>query len=235
MDNNQVDHPAPIETPKGKSNWSSITYAIIIFAVGFFLGHSLPNDSYTSGNQLASLVHIFIKPSPTATPMPPTPTLSPSLCKRITYPTAGRSEAKDRFLKTYTLRPGDTLLSIAKTQLGDVSRVNELVNLNKAQYPDLSQPSPTLPAGTKLYITPKDFPENTGDLWVAEGLVKASDTGHFVLTISQSPNNGGEDIYTNSNTKFMNGMKAIKRGDCISVVIDYMGNATHNALGIWRQ
>lgn len=108
------------------------------------------------------------------------------------------------------------------------------MNLNKNQFSNATQQS-LLPAGSKIYITPKDFPENTGDLWVAEGLVLENDAGSFVLRISRSLNDGGEDININSNTKFMEGMTSVKRGDCISVVIDYMGNYTHNALMIWPQ
>lgn len=115
-----------------------------------------------------------------------------------------------------------------------MSRVNELFNLNKSQYPAITQTS-AIPAGSKLYITPKDFPENTGDLWIAEGLVTQSDGGIFNLKISQSPNNYGEQININSTTKYMDGLKSIKNGDCISVVIDYMGNDDHNALVIWPQ
>lgn len=221
------------ETQKTKPSWSTVTYALIIFAVGFFLGHSIPN--YSPALDMNSWVQFVLRPTATPSPFPPTPTLSSSLCKRITYPSAGRSEAKDRFFIIYTVKAGDTLLSIARKQLGDVSRIDELINLNKGQYPNLSQLSPKLPVGTKLYVTPKDFPENTGDLWVAEGLVIESDPGHFILSISQSQNVGGEDIYINANTKFMGEMRSLKRGDCISVVIDYMGNYTHKALVILPQ
>ncbi len=241
MENNQPIQspiqPTPVPIPpKNKPNWSPITFGIIIFAVGFIVGHSIPNNaySYSTSNPVDSLVQIFVKPTPTLTPIPPTPTLSPSICKRITYPTASRSAIKDKYFLTYEVKAGDTLLSITKNQLGDVSRINELINLNKGQYPNLTQSS-TLPAGTKLYITPKDYPENTGDLWIAEGAVTESDAGHFVLMISPSPNDSGEDITINSTTKYMDGIKSLKRGDCITVVIDYMGNYTHNALIIWPQ
>ena len=224
-----IENETEKEAPKRSQGWATITYALIIFTLGFFIGHSIPN--YDADLNINSLAQYIVRPTPTLTP---TPTLSPAICKRITYPTAGRSPTKDKFLNVYTTVQGDTLLSISKKQLGDVSRVNELLNLNKSQYPTLTQSS-IIPAGSKLYVTPKDFPENTGDLWIAEGPVIESDLGHFVLMISTNPNDGGEDIDTNSTTKYMNGITSIKRGDCISVVIDYMGNDSHNALVIWPQ
>ncbi len=38
-------------------------------------------------------------------------------------------------LPNYTVKKGDTLLSISKKILGDPSRVQELINLNKGKYP----------------------------------------------------------------------------------------------------
>src|SRR6185437_15394945 len=117
------------------SVWPPITAAVIIFAAGFFVGHAIPNYGY----QLPLLSLIQPQPGGNVQPISnPTPTLSPLMCKHVTYPTNTASPIKDEFFQKYTAKPGDTLFSIAKSQLGDVSRVNELVNLNKTQYPTLS-------------------------------------------------------------------------------------------------
>ena len=71
---------------------------------------------------------------------------------------------QDFYLTKYTVRKGDTLLSIAKNELGDSSRVDELIGLNKTWYPNLSIQNPFIKAGWELRIPPKFFPKSSGIL-----------------------------------------------------------------------
>jgi LysM repeat protein len=68
------------------------------------------------------------------------------------------------FLSTYTVQSGDSLLTIARDQLGDVSRVNELISLNKDRYPSLSIDNPFIEIGWKLYLPPDYTKQTSGRL-----------------------------------------------------------------------
>ncbi len=160
-------------------------------------------------------IHLFKKQrSDTAQPLTQNSnitTIQPECTKNNFLP-------KNQYLPAYQVKQGDTLLSIAKTQLKDASRVNELIQLNSDIYPSLSIEKPFLEKGWKLALPPKDTVTN-GLVYVVAGRVtksaygwgihsKNSSTGPFLL--SELP----ENIVTN---------------DCAIVI--YQGNDIKTGMG----
>lgn len=80
-------------------------------------------------------------------------------------------------LSTYTVKQGDSLLSIAKSQLGNPSRANELARLNNDTYPGLSVSNPFLEVGWILALPPQ---KNTllGSLNVVAGEIVVYSSGN---------------------------------------------------------
>lgn len=73
------------------------------------------------------------------------------------FPVCKYSLSDDKsYLETYIVKPGDSLLSVTTKQLGDVSRIGEVIALNKNEYPGLSIQNTFLEVGWRLYLPPKN-------------------------------------------------------------------------------
>src|SRR5258708_8778115 len=81
-------------------------------------------------------------------------------------------QPKDDYLPTYTVKSGDSLLFIAKSQLKDISRVNELIILNKDRYPQLSVNPSLLQQGWKLNLPPQNVGITNGHIYVISGNIE---------------------------------------------------------------
>lgn len=123
---------------------------------------------------------------------------------------------KDGYLPTYTIKKGDTILSIAKNVLGDKSRVEELVKLNNDAYPSLSLKSPFVEPGWKLYLPPQNVSKTNGLIYIAAGKISTSDSGWGV-----NWSNSGIGPFSLSELP-----QEFHSGDC--VVITYQGNDLQN-------
>lgn len=95
----------------------------------------------------------------------------------------------DEFLPSYSVKQGDTLLSISKDILKDVSRVEEIVRLNNDIYPQLSLENPFLEVGWKLRLPPANVSKTIGVIHVHGGSLSISDSswGVFFRTGSVGP------------------------------------------------
>ena len=139
----------------------------------------------------------------------------------------GKIEDKNRFLDKYTVKSGDTLLSIAKTQLGSTSRIGDIILLNKNRYADLSTENSFLEEGWVLYLPP-DYIKSVNTLsngypklifaWGGE-LTDITKEGKWVV---RGPNrNFAYDFKPNENTKYFGKSKnEFTVGDCIMAVIE---------------
>lgn len=70
----------------------------------------------------------------------------------------------------YTVKQGDSLLSIAKNELGNPSRASELARLNQDAYPGLSVSNPFLEVGWVLALPPLKM-VTTGEISAVAGEV----------------------------------------------------------------
>jgi hypothetical protein len=122
--------------------------------------------------------------------------------------------SKDKFLDSYMVKKGDTLLSIAQSQLGDSSRVYDLVSFNKDEFPQLSLSNSYLETSWKLYLPFKDtsLPTLNGSITQLNGEV-VEITNKIVQL--RGPD-WGSQIEFRKNTKFPD--KQIGVGDCLKIV-----------------
>lgn len=143
------------------------------------------------------------------------------------------SAGVEGFLKVYVVKKGDTLLSIAKNVLGDVSRADELARLNHDKYPSLSTSKPFLEVGWALNLPPEDVGRTNGLIFVETGRLSIGDKGWGTGYPEKSQRYNLKDL-----DKSMFGQN-IKEGECVIIVYegnDVSGAATGiRALKITRQ
>lgn len=130
---------------------------------------------------------------------------------------------KKDFLKSYTIKSGDTLLSISKNELNDISRVNDIIILNIDRYPSLSLENPFLEQGWILYLPPDYITGFKNDLFERSGEVtQVTSTGAIVV---RSPR-GSAGIYPDKKTLYLNGFD-FKVGDCVTYVSEVRSNKVY--------
>ncbi|MFH1244489.1 MAG: LysM peptidoglycan-binding domain-containing protein [bacterium] len=66
----------------------------------------------------------------------------------------GINDNREDLYTSYTVKKGDSLLSVAKNQLNDTSRIGDIVAINQDLYPGLSIKSSFIEPGYKLYLPP---------------------------------------------------------------------------------
>lgn len=126
---------------------------------------------------------------------------------------------KEDYLPSYTVQRGDTLFTVTTKELGSTSRVNEIVTLNKQNYPDLSITKPFLEVGWKLILPPTNTTKTNGLIFVVAGRVSVSSVGWGVNYL-----NGGTGPFMLSDLP-----NTFKTDDCVIVV--YSGNDLNNPSG----
>lgn len=140
---------------------------------------------------------------------------------------------KDLYLNEYVVQDGDTLLKIANRELGDDSRVDELIQLNKGLYPSLSIQSPTIEVGWKLQILPKIFPKSTGSIEGISGEITNITDKEIVINLFS--NKKAETVsYITPNTIYL-GKDSFKIGNCVHIIKDSYGPAGTGILAVSPQ
>lgn len=149
-------------------------------------------------------------------------------------------QPREDFMPTYIVKRGDTLISVARDQLGSPDRAEELARLNQLeQHPELSLTTPFLEVGWKLLLPPKEIKKSSGQISVV--------SGEFIRQGNEMPNvfwfrtrqinsvTGDEPIYTNPSTVFKAG--GLEIGKCYNIVYDTNSpyGAGSNALLITSQ
>lgn len=202
--------PKELTTVTPISKLLAMTLFIILPFIGFYLGlkYNQNNTSIDSSSSIANTLNTV-----TASPFA-NPTTAVNKCKEYGY------SSKDFYLRTYTVKQGDTLLSVAKNQLGNSSRVNEIVQMNKDHYPDLSINTPFLEVGWQLYLTPDFITSSSGDIVNLKGDISL--TNDFDWRVKQAYENATVNtVYFNTNTQFFNKEKELyKIGDCVSIIME---------------
>lgn len=140
---------------------------------------------------------------------------------------------KDFYLNKYTVKKGDTLLLIAKYELGDSSRVDELIEINKTWYPSLSIQAPNIEVGWQLRIPPKFFPKSSGFI-IGEGGKVLRDREDSMLINLKSDQRIETLISKTPQIKYL-GSSSFKQGDCVYVIGDASARAGAGILVISSQ
>lgn len=84
---------------------------------------------------------------------------------------------KNEYLPLYTVKQGDTLLSISKNVLNDVSRIDEIIKLNKDDFPELSIKNPFLEKDWVLKLPPENSSKTNGSIYAVAGRLSVSNVG----------------------------------------------------------
>lgn len=137
-----------------------------------------------------------------------------SVCPATTF-------LKNDYLVSYTVKPGDTLLSIAKSQLGSAARVNEIIDLNKNKYA-VSLQTPFIEQGWILTLPAPFITHSSGYIIRESG---------ELFEIDKTTNNwtfGGKagitfGLHTTSGTRTLI-QQPVKVGDCLTLVYDQRTN-----------
>lgn len=145
----------------------------------------------------------------------------------------------EKYLNEYIVKNGDTLLSIAKNQLGDSSRVNEIITLNKEKYPTLSLENSFIEIGWKFLLPPKSYGVTNGLIFIVHGTLYY---GMPYWGISLNPTSVKDsyvdisEIQPDDVQKFSN--LGLSSGDCVTIVyqeIDYKINHSRKVLEVLKQ
>lgn len=133
-----------------------------------------------------------------------------------TCPSYGISD-KSTYLRIYIVRTGDTIEEIARTQLGNVSRADEIRNLNSDTVPTKTAFPLTITPGKQIYLPPDYIHESTGYLTEYKvEITRITDTGLWYGYYETSPYyEFAPDRRTLYRTK-----KPVKVGDCVKVLED---------------
>lgn len=105
--------------------------------------------------------------------------------------------------KAYIIKPGDSIEQIARKELGDINRANEIIYLNKGKYPTLSSQTSFLEIGWELNLPPREIKLDTeANIGIIQGqLIYKSKTMWGIRT---SPEKGQfTAIYPIESTKYL--------------------------------
>jgi hypothetical protein len=140
-------------------------------------------------------------------------------------------QSKDDYLPIYVVKKGDSLLSIAKSQLGNSSRINELITLNKDRYPQLSVGQPFLEQGWKLNVIPKNFGITNGNVYIFSGNIELYPNNPNFWGVKWNGGSGGTFSIKELNNN--QGNIQFKNGDCVTVI--YQAGETEKTFSIIPQ
>jgi hypothetical protein len=137
------------------------------------------------------------------------------------------------YLNEYKVKDGDTLLSIAQNETGKSSRVDELIQLNKNKFPNLSLENPTIETGWVFYVLPSFFPRSSGYIRGLSG--KISKIDEKSITISLKRNKLVEEISYKMPSTIYLGKNLYVPGDCIYIIKDNSNRVGTGILAVSSQ
>ena len=207
--------PNPFTTVTPLSKALALILFIALPFLGYYLGMKyqavLPNNQ-----QLANGA------------VPTTPNPQPNIANVCTKKSYGDI---NEILTKYSVRRGDSLLSIAKKELGDSSRLQELAVMNSDKYPTLfSSPgvlaqNPFLEQGWVLSLPPKWITSSSGQLQEVNGLIFTIRPDGHAFEISSNSGQSGHFATINLDSNTINSNKvSFKEGNCITAIVDVQLN-----------
>ncbi len=132
-------------------------------------------------------------------------------------PQSGIANKQD-YLRSYTVKGADSLLSIAKSELGSTSRINEIVELNKDRYPSINNISPFLEIGWILYLPPVTINSSSGKLEKISGIITRKDDAYWSINLGNGTESIPSYLFKNIQDK-----DSFNVGDCVTL-LDDVGN-----------
>lgn len=136
---------------------------------------------------------------------------------------------EEGFFPAYTVKPGDTLLSIAQNQLGDTQRVEELIKLNIRKHTSIGLDNPFIEVGWELLLPPDFVTNSSGGLYIHAGeFIERKDQARNSIVpndenIAIIYYDGGFKsslVSRKTPSTVYLGKESFKTGDCVFVLVD---------------
>lgn len=189
-----------------------ILVSSVLFIEGYNLGRS---DYWILSTQQKSKDQTIQSESPTLFPSDSIGKRDLELNKCVPY---GRL-TKNEYLSSYTVQKGDTLFSILNDHNWGTSRINDLIEINKDDYPGLSLQNPFIEVGWRLYLPPKYAGSGSGHYVGVQGEISEINTTSMM--VNQNPDGTNPIKITLTNfTQFIPPDYKLSKGKCVRVVFD---------------
>jgi hypothetical protein len=190
-----------------------IVSVIVAGVLGFAYGNENKNSQTPIANSQKSqpidVVNKVTNQLPATTIQTNDPTSTPAIVNNNVCKKSGLAQ-KWEYLVPYTLKANDSYQNIAKSQLNDESRVNEIMQIN-----GISQ----LVVGATLYLPPPSITKSSGNIQMASGRLVKKDSSGWQLSFNGDIS--GQSIIIPS---FWFGEIAnrdsYKIGDCLTILFD---------------
>jgi len=137
------------------------------------------------------------------------------------------------YLNEYKVKDGDTLLTIAQKEMGKSSRIDELIQLNKNKFPNLSLENPDIETDWVFIIPPSFFPRSTGYIKGVSGRISKIDEKS--ITINLKRNKLVEEISYKMPSTIYLGKNSYIPGDCIYIIKDNSNRVGTGILAVSSQ
>ena len=117
------------------------------------------------------------------------------------------------YLPIYKVKSGDSLLSIAKNQLGSTNRLSELTKLN----PQLNPKDSFIEIGQELVLPPSHTTQTSGDVTQINGYINEINGNEILIKTTDIPGEVNRKVVVGSQTKLPDGLSLsdLKIKDCI--------------------
>lgn len=176
---------------------------VIVGGSGYFFGQaSVPVKETPKENVLSAMADLSNTPVPS-------PTITPTIVKEKACSKTGLSQ-KWEYLDPYVIKEGDSLQSIIAKELGDPTRLSEVVQLNGQGQ---------LMVGSTLYLPPKSISKSSGNIRQVNGRLIERDDSMWHISFNADKNGQGLLIPTFWFESLANkGLYNV--GDCLTILFD---------------
>jgi hypothetical protein len=198
-------HPSDASDSAGAKAAIGVLWILSLVIVGF-IGYSFgqrgkTSPQITSTNVLGSDI---TQPPVVASPTPNDIPISTPPCAKSGY------AQKWEFLRTYVIKEGDSLPTIAENEMHDRNRVNEILKINGVG---------PLVVGATLYLPPENITKSSGNLKQVSGKLTEKNASIWHLNFNENEKGMGILIPGYWFEKVA-GTDSYVVGDCLTVLLD---------------
>lgn len=188
------------------------SFWVISILIALFFGYLMGNvantasqgSNQTQNSNVLAIQDASSNPSPTQSTNPTPQIVNKNICSK-----SGFSQ-KWEYLVSYEIKENDSLQEIAKSELNDSSRVNEIMQLN-----GMGQ----LVVGSTLYLPPQSITKSSGNIKEVSGRLVVKDNNSWNVSF-----NGSEDGQAIIIPSFwfaeISDKDTFAVGDCLTVLLD---------------
>lgn len=187
---------------------------VLVGFFAFFIGRGTKPPEKQVDQVLGALqkaeVSPTLPPAPTQAMLQPVEQQSVTPTPDVSPCTKSGMAQKWEFLASYTVNEGDSLQSIASSELGDAGRTNEILQINGT--------GPYV-AGSTIYLPPKSITKSNGRLQLVQGKLVERDASNWHVSFNDEKDGRGILIPTFWFADIPD-RDSYHVGDCVSVLLD---------------